>query len=119
MAAADAPALVEGSRYDLRHGLSPDAPPTEGYTDRAGEWGYIHSYESASRVDGPGIRATLFLSGCLLRCLYCHNPDTWHLRDGRKVPAAGVIERIAAFAPALRAMDGGLTLSGGEPLLQA
>ena len=75
--------------------------------------------QSASRVDGPGIRATLFLSGCLLRCQYCHNPDTWHLRDGRKLPAAGVIDRIAAFAPALRTMGGGITLSGGEPLLQA
>ena len=111
--------LAEGSRHDLRHGLSPDAPATEGYNDRAGEWGYVHSYEFASRVDGPGIRATLFLSGCLLRCQYCHNPDTWHLRDGRKLPAAGVIDRIAAFAPALRTMGGGITLSGGEPLLQA
>jgi pyruvate formate lyase activating enzyme len=119
MASTAAGELAEGSRHDLRHGLSPDAPATEGYDDRAGEWGYVHSYESASRVDGPGIRATLFLSGCLLRCQFCHNPDTWHLRDGRKVPAAGVIDRIAAFAPALRAMGGGLTLSGGEPLLQA
>ena len=111
--------VVVGSRHDLRHGQSPNAPATEGYSDRMGEWGYIHSFESASRVDGPGIRATLFLSGCLLRCQYCHNPDTWQLRDGRKVAAAAVIKRLGDFAPALRMMDGGLTLSGGEPLLQA
>ena len=110
--------LAEGSRHDLRRALSPDAPETEGYHDRAGEWGYVHSYESASRVDGPGIRATVFLSGCLLRCQYCHNPDTWHLRDGTKVSAAHAIRRLGDFAPALRMMGGGLTLSGGEPLVQ-
>jgi len=55
----------------------------------------------------------------LLRCQYCHNPDTWQLRDGHKISAAAVIQRLGDFAPALRMMDGGLTLSGGEPLLQA
>ena len=111
--------LAEGSRHDLRRGLSPDAPATEGYDGGEGQWGYIHSYESASRVDGPGIRTTVFLSGCLLRCRYCHNPDTWHLRDGTKVSAAAAIKRLGDFAPALRMMGGGLTLSGGEPLVQA
>jgi pyruvate formate lyase activating enzyme len=110
--------LPEGNRHELRRGGSPDAPATEGYEDHAGQWGYVHSYETASRVDGPGIRATLFLSGCLLRCQYCHNPDTWHLRDGHKIAAAAAIRRLGDFAPALRMMDGGLTLSGGEPLLQ-
>ncbi|HKC42627.1 MAG TPA: pyruvate formate-lyase-activating protein [Burkholderiales bacterium] len=110
--------LEEGSRHALRRDQAPDAPDTEGYDDKVGEFGYVHSFESASRVDGPGIRSTLFLSGCLLRCQYCHNPDTWHMKDGRKVSAAHAISRLRDFAPALRAMDGGLTISGGEPLVQ-
>ena len=47
-----------------------------------GSFGYVHSYETSSRYDGPGVRIVLFVSGCLLRCSYCHNPDTWHLKDG-------------------------------------
>ena len=47
----------------------------------------MHSYETVSRYDGPGVRVVLFLSGCLLRCPYCHNPDTWHLKDGTYVSA--------------------------------
>jgi pyruvate formate lyase activating enzyme len=64
------------------------------------------------------LRVVLFLSGCLLRCSYCHNPDTWHLKDGTYVSAQQVIDRLASFAPALRALDGGLTISGGEPMVQ-
>jgi pyruvate formate lyase activating enzyme len=60
----------------------------------------------------------LFVSGCLLRCSYCHNPDTWHLKDGTYVSAQEVLDRLASFAPALRALDGGLTISGGEPMVQ-
>jgi pyruvate formate lyase activating enzyme len=60
----------------------------------------------------------LFVSGCLLRCSYCHNPDTWHLKDGTYVSAEQVIERLGTFAPALRSLDGGLTISGGEPMVQ-
>jgi pyruvate formate lyase activating enzyme len=111
-------ALEEGSRHALLRNQAPHAPDTESYDDKVGEFGYVHSYESGSRVDGPGIRMTLFLSGCLLRCQYCHNPDTWHMKDGRKVSTAHVIGRLRDFAPALRAMDGGLTISGGEPLVQ-
>ena len=58
------------------------------------------------------------MSGCLLRCTYCHNPDTWHLKDGTYVPAQQVIDRLRTFAPALRSLDGGLTISGGEPMVQ-
>jgi pyruvate formate lyase activating enzyme len=115
VAAADPPV---GSRHDLRRDLSPDAPEIENYSEGDGAFGYVHSYETGSRLDGPGIRATLFLSGCPLRCQYCHNPDTWRLKHGVHVPIERIVSRLGDFAPALRAMKGGLTLSGGEPLVQ-
>ncbi len=79
--------LRAGNRHDLRHDLSPDAPETDSYAEGEGAFGYVHSYETGSRLDGPGIRVTLFVSGCPLRCLYCHNPDTWHLKHGTRVAA--------------------------------
>ena len=108
-----------GSRYDLHAGLSPDAPDENDVVDEQdGAYGYVHSYETSSRYDGPGLRAVLFVSGCLLRCSYCHNPDTWHLKDGTHVSAQQVVTRLGEFASALRALNGGLTISGGEPLVQ-
>lgn len=109
--------LEPGSRHDLRVGNSPDAPD-KSQPDGDGAFGYAHSYETSSRYDGPGLRIVLFVSGCLLRCTYCHNPDTWHLKDGTYVSAQFVLDRLAGFAPALKALDGGLTISGGEPLVQ-
>ena len=110
--------LHAGNRHDLRHDLSPDAPETDDYSEGEGAFGYVHSYETGSRLDGPGIRVTLFVSGCPLRCLYCHNPDTWHLKHGTRVTLERVVTRLGDFAPALRSMQGGLTISGGEPLVQ-
>ena len=111
--------LEAGSRHDLLVGLSPDAPDAADFRDDGeGAFGYVHSYESSSRYDGPGLRVVLFVSGCLLRCSYCHNPDTWHLKDGTYVSAEHVINRLGTFAPALRSLDGGLTISGGEPMVQ-
>jgi pyruvate formate lyase activating enzyme len=111
--------LEPGSRYDLHIGLSPDAPDESAlHEDPGGAFGYVHSYETASRYDGPGLRVVLFVSGCLLRCSYCHNPDTWHLKDGTYIAAQEVTDRLAKFATALRALDGGLTISGGEPMVQ-
>ena len=111
--------LESGSRYDIRVGLSPDAPDENALREDAdGAFGYAHSYETSSRYDGPGLRVVLFLSGCLLRCAYCHNPDTWHLKDGTYVSAQRVLDRLSAFVPALRTLDGGLTISGGEPMVQ-
>jgi len=116
--ASGAAEIPEGNRHDLRHDLSPDAPDTANYADSEGAFGYVHSYETGSRLDGPGVRITLFVSGCPLRCQYCHNPDTWHFKDGVRVSAEQVITRLRHFAPALRAMGGGLTISGGEALVQ-
>src|SRR5215218_831298 len=111
--------LEAGSRHDLHVGSSPDAPDASDLREQEdGAFGYAHSYESGSRYDGPGVRVVLFLSGCLLRCSYCHNPDTWHLKDGTYVSAEHVIGRLGNFALALRAMDGGLTISGGEAMVQ-
>src|SRR6516165_10928680 len=94
--------LEAGSRYDLHLGVSPDAPDeSEADKDTEGAFGYAHSYETASRYDGPGLRVVLFLSGCLLRCSYCHNPDTWHLKDVTYVSAHHVLGRLSDFAPAL------------------
>src|SRR3954467_8144734 len=111
--------IEAGSRHDLRVGLSPGAPDEAcDRDDGEGAFGYVHSYETSSRYDGPGLRAVLFVSGCLLRCTYCHNPDTWHLKDGTYIAAQQVLDRLAGFATALRAMDGGLTISGGEVMVQ-
>jgi pyruvate formate lyase activating enzyme len=110
--------LEPGSRHDLRVGNSPDAPDESQIKDERGAFGYCHSYETASRYDGPGLRVVLFVSGCLLRCTYCHNPDTWHLKDGTYVSADHVLRRLGDFAPALRSLGGGLTISGGETMVQ-
>jgi pyruvate formate lyase activating enzyme len=107
-----------GSRYDLRVAKSPEAPETGSFEGREKSFGWIHSYETGSTVDGPGVRLIVFMSGCLLRCLFCHNPDTWHLKDGTRIELAHAVRRLGDFAPMLRAMGGGLTISGGEPLVQ-
>ena len=109
--------LEAGSRHDLW--IPPGAPDEHHSHDEAdGAFGYVHSYETASRCDGPGLRFVLFVSGCPLRCSYCHNPDSWHLKDGLSIPAQQVIDRLAGLVSALGALDGGLTISGGEPLVQ-
>lgn len=108
-----------GSRHELRTDRSPGAPNTEGFEGNETQVGWIHSFETGSTVDGPGVRLTLFMSGCLLRCQYCHNPDTWHLKDGHRVELETAVRRLGNFAPMLRAMGGGVTISGGEPLVQA
>ncbi|WP_430867413.1 pyruvate formate-lyase-activating protein [Demequina aurantiaca] len=84
-----------------------------------GETGSIHSWELVTAVDGPGSRLTVFLAGCPLRCLYCHNPDTWQMRRGERHTVDEVMAKVRRYEPVLRASGGGVTLSGGEPLLQA
>ena len=80
--------------------------------------GRVHSWDMSTGVDGPGTRFTLFLSGCPLRCQYCQNPDTWHMRDGTPTTVDDVMAKIENCAAFLRSSGGGVTISGGEPLLQ-
>ena len=85
---------------------------------RTGEIGLIHSWELVTAVDGPGTRMTIFLSGCPLRCKYCHNPDTMEMKDGTLEQIDDVVRRVLRYKPVFNASGGGLTLSGGEPLFQ-
>lgn len=78
--------------------------------------GYIHSTESFGTVDGPGIRFVVFMQGCPMRCLYCHNPDTWRTTGGTEVTADYIIDQFLSYKEFMK--DGGITLTGGEPLLQ-
>jgi len=81
--------------------------------------GRIHSLETCGMVDGPGIRFLIFTQGCPLRCLYCHNPDTWKRTGGKKVTAHKIIETARKYKNYLLASGGGITITGGEPLFQA
>lgn len=82
--------------------------------------GAIHSIESMGLVDGPGIRTVVFLQGCRLRCQFCHNPDTWALHDPQceTLTPAALLARLTRFKPYFDRSGGGVTFSGGEPLLQ-
>ena len=79
--------------------------------------GRIHSLESFGTVDGPGVRFVVFFQGCPMRCLYCHNPDTWTVGAGSEYTADQILTRVVRNAPFYE--TGGLTATGGEPLLQA
>ncbi|WMI79892.1 pyruvate formate-lyase-activating protein [Anaerotignum sp. MB30-C6] len=79
--------------------------------------GRIHSVESMGLVDGPGIRTVLFFQGCILRCKYCHNPDTWQVEAGREMSVSEIIKMLKRYQP-YYGDTGGVTCSGGEPLLQ-
>ncbi|MBQ2864171.1 MAG: pyruvate formate lyase-activating protein [Clostridia bacterium] len=78
--------------------------------------GYIHSFESFGAVDGPGVRYVVFMQGCPLRCLYCHNPDSWKLKEGKRWSVGQVVRRIKPYLNYIS--TGGVTISGGEPLMQ-
>ena len=80
--------------------------------------GYIHSVETLGTVDGPGIRYVIFMQGCPLHCLYCHNPDSFKLKKGRHIASELLLDQIERSADFLRRAKGGVTLSGGEPLVQ-
>lgn len=78
--------------------------------------GYVHSVESFGTVDGPGVRMVIFLQGCPMRCAYCHNPDTWGMKQGNLMTAEELIARFRRNSAYYR--NGGITVTGGEPLCQ-
>ena len=79
--------------------------------------GYIHSLESFGSVDGPGVRYVIFTSGCAMRCQFCHNPDTWNMQSGTPYTADELIAKAVKYRT-YWGSKGGITVSGGEPLLQ-
>jgi pyruvate formate lyase activating enzyme len=84
----------------------------------SGECGFVHSFTTGSAVDGPGMRVVAWLTGCQFRCVYCHNPDTWKMSNGMPVTVERAVEQLQKYRHGLQTMKGGLTISGGEPLMQ-
>lgn len=108
-----------GSPYDLRLSLSEKVPePDVRGALESGDYGFVHSFTTGSTVDGPGVRVVAWLTGCQFRCGFCHNPDTWKMSNGMPVSLGRALEVIKPYGTSLRLMKGGLTISGGEPLLQ-
>ena len=83
-----------------------------------GDVGFLHSFTTGSAVDGPGIRVVAWTTSCMFRCRFCHNPDTWTLANGMAVPLGVAVDELRKYAEGLKVMNGGFTLSGGEPLMQ-
>lgn len=81
--------------------------------------GLVSSWDVSTGVDGPGTRLVVFISGCPLRCVYCQNPETWEMRNGRTMTVADVLAELAKYERFIRVAGGGFTVSGGEPLVQA
>src|SRR4051794_27768236 len=111
--------LQASSPFELRANMGRDVP--ESAVKQAldsGDMGFLHSFTTGSTVDGPGVRLVAWTAGCQFRCLYCHNPDTWNLSNGMPVPLERAVEQLSKYRQGLQRMSGGLTISGGEPLMQ-
>ena len=113
------PSLEARSPFELRVNLA------NGYSESvikkaltSGDMGFLHSFTTGSTVDGPGVRLVAWTAGCQWRCLYCHNPDTWNVMNGMPVTIERAVEELGKYRHGLKVMGGGLTLSGGEPLMQ-
>ena len=111
-AAAPPPSLGAKSPYELRVDLGSGVPETDVRTALAtGDMGFLHSFTTGSAVDGPGVRVVAWTSGCQFRCLYCHNPDTWTMRNGIPVTIARATEELRKYRRGLAVMiSGAITL---------
>jgi len=105
--------------FELRVKLGNDVPEqTVREALATGDMGFVHSFTTGSTVDGPGVRVVAWTTGCMWRCRYCHNPDTWTLSNGMPVSVARAAEELGKYREGLKVMKGGFTLSGGDPLMQ-
>jgi len=113
------PTLEARSPFELRVNLGKDVPESDVRSALAsGDMGFLHSFTTGSTVDGPGVRVVAWTAGCMWRCVYCHNPDTWTMSNGIPVTVAKATEELRKYRHGLKVMSGGLTISGGEPLMQ-
>jgi pyruvate formate lyase activating enzyme len=111
--------LEAKSPFELRVNLGKDVPDTDVRTALAtGDMGFLHSFTTGATVDGPGVRVVAWTTGCMWRCRYCHNPDTWTMSNGMPVSVARAAGELRKYRHGLKVMSGGFTLSGGEPLMQ-
>src|SRR6187551_1511190 len=111
--------LAAHSPFDLRVHLGDGVPDTDVQSALAnGDMGFLHSFTTGSAVDGPGVRVVAWTTGCMWRCLYCHNPDTWTMSNGLPVTVERAADELRKYRTGLKVMSGGFTLSGGEPLMQ-
>jgi pyruvate formate lyase activating enzyme len=111
--------LEARSPYELRVNQSGDLQESDFRSALAsGDVGFLHSFTTGATVDGPGVRVVAWTAGCQMRCVYCHNPDTWNMRNGIPVTIAKAAEELRKYRHGLKIMSGGFTLSGGEPLMQ-
>lgn len=111
--------LEAASPFELRVDGAKDVPESDVRAALAsGDMGFLHSFTTGSAVDGPGIRVVAWTSGCMWRCRYCHNPDTWKMTNGIPVTVARAVDELRKYKRGLKVMSGGLTVSGGEPLMQ-
>jgi pyruvate formate lyase activating enzyme len=118
-APAPTPPLHADTPYELRLNQSNGvAESVIKHSIDTGDTGFVHSFTTGSAVDGPGIRVVAWMAGCHWRCRYCHNPDTWSLTNGMPVTLQRAVDGIRAYRRGLQVMSGGVTVSGGEPLLQ-
>jgi pyruvate formate lyase activating enzyme len=107
------------SPFEIRVNLGAGMPDVDVRSALAGgDMGFLHSFTTGSTVDGPGVRVVAWTTGCMWRCLYCHNPDTWNMSNGIPVPLARAVDELSKYRHGLKVMEGGFTLSGGEPLMQ-
>jgi pyruvate formate lyase activating enzyme len=120
---ADAPSPPESleakSPFELR--VHQSSGVQESFVKKSldsGDVGFLHSFTTGSAVDGPGVRVVAWTAGCQWRCRYCHNPDTWYMTNGVAVPLERAVEELRKYVRGLKVMSGGLTVSGGEPLMQ-